>query len=59
MFPRIGGPNFGRVNARYYRGAAPEKPDYDNLATLGIKTLVDLRSDDADITEKAVAGRSA
>ena len=47
--------NFARVAPTYYRGAAPEPADYASLAALGIKTLVDLRSDDIDSAEKALA----
>lgn len=47
--------NFGRVNGNYYRGAQPKGQDYAALATLGVKTLVDLTSDDADGSEKAMA----
>ncbi|HXG93509.1 MAG TPA: dual specificity protein phosphatase family protein [Blastocatellia bacterium] len=34
--------NFGRVNENYYRGAQPEKRDYAALASLGVKTVVDV-----------------
>ena len=47
--------NFARVNANYYRGAQPEGGDYADLARLGIKTIINLTSDDADATEKATA----
>jgi tyrosine-protein phosphatase SIW14 len=50
---RIHVDNFGRVNATYYRGAQPEGSDYTDLATLGIKTVINLTSDDADANEKA------
>jgi uncharacterized protein (TIGR01244 family) len=43
--PRID--NFGRINANYYRGAQPNGRDYADLAALGVKTLIDLTSDDA------------
>jgi tyrosine-protein phosphatase SIW14 len=48
----IGIDNFGRVNLTYYRGAEPDDQDYASLAALGIKTVVDLRSDDIDPNEK-------
>jgi tyrosine-protein phosphatase SIW14 len=47
--------NFGRVNSNYYRGAQPAGRDYANLASLGIKTLINLTSDDADASEKTMA----
>jgi len=47
--------NFGRVDAALYRGAQPEGRDYDDLKKLGIKTIVNLTSDDADPNEKASA----
>jgi len=37
--------NFGRVNAQYYRGAQPTGRDYADLATLGIRTIIDLTQD--------------
>jgi tyrosine-protein phosphatase SIW14 len=49
--------NFGKVNDRYYRGAQPERSDYADLATLGVKTIVDLR-DDAETYAKASAERA-
>ena len=50
--------NFGRVNEHYYRGAQPKGHDYADLAALGIKTLIDLTSDDATADEKVMAERS-
>lgn len=37
--------NFGLVNANYYRGAQPEGRDYADLASLGVKTVIDLQAD--------------
>jgi protein tyrosine/serine phosphatase len=37
--------NFGQMDARFYRGAQPKEHDYSQLAALGIKTVIDLRSD--------------
>jgi tyrosine-protein phosphatase SIW14 len=50
--------NFGRVNDNYYRGAQPEGRDYTDLAAIGVKTLVNLTSDDADPGERAMAERA-
>jgi tyrosine-protein phosphatase SIW14 len=47
--------NFGRVNDNYYRGAQPEGRDYKDLAAIGVKTLVNLTSDDADPGERAMS----
>jgi len=44
--------NFGRVSDSYYRGAQPEGRDYDALARLGVKTIINLTSDDADPSEQ-------
>jgi protein tyrosine/serine phosphatase len=37
--------NFGRTDDNYYRGAQPESRDYDDLAGLGVKTVIDLTRD--------------
>jgi tyrosine-protein phosphatase SIW14 len=42
---RISIDNFGQVNAGYYRGAQPDPDDYDDLAALGVKTVIDLQRD--------------
>jgi protein tyrosine/serine phosphatase len=42
---RISIDNFGEINANYYRGAQPEGRDYHDLATLGVKTVIDLQAD--------------
>jgi protein tyrosine/serine phosphatase len=47
--------NFGRINSNYYRGAQPEGRDYADLAALGIKTLINLTSDDAQANEESMA----
>ena len=44
-FPNIGIKNFGKMDDRFFRGAQPEEKDYNSLAALGIKTIVDLRDD--------------
>ena len=50
--------NFGRVDATYYRGAQPKGRDYADLAGLGVKTLIDLTSDDSDPAEQAMSERA-
>ena len=44
-FPHITIKNFGQMDAHFYRGAQPKPEDYQALATLGIKTIIDLRDD--------------
>jgi protein tyrosine/serine phosphatase len=53
--PAIGIDNFGRVDARLYRGAQPGERDFSDLKALGVKTVVNLTSDDADPDEQAMA----
>lgn len=50
--------NFGRVNANYFRGAQPIGRDYADLAALGIKTVINLTSDDAEADEPSMAARA-
>jgi protein tyrosine/serine phosphatase len=35
--------NFGCVNESFYRGAQPKESDYEELARMGIKTVIDLQ----------------
>lgn len=44
----VGVSNFGKVEDFYYRGAQPKDDEYDRLAVLGIKTIIDLRDDPKD-----------
>jgi len=50
--------NFGRINQSYYRGAQPEGRDYADLAALGIKTVINLTSDDAQTNEESMVERA-
>ena len=50
--------NFARVDANYYRGAQPTGHDYEDLAALGVRTVIDLTSDDSDPAEPAAAKRA-
>lgn len=43
--PRIQIDNFGEISANYFRGAQPQGHDYEDLATAGIKTVIDLTQD--------------
>ena len=51
--PAIGIDNLARVNDTYYRGAQPEGDDYAALAALGVKTVINLTSDDAVADEQS------
>jgi protein tyrosine/serine phosphatase len=37
--------NFGQMDERFYRGAQPKKEDYQELAALGIHTVIDLQAE--------------
>jgi protein-tyrosine phosphatase len=50
--------NFGRISPTYYRGAQPKGRDYADLAALGVKTLINLTSDDASADEKGMAEKA-
>jgi protein tyrosine/serine phosphatase len=42
-FPAAGVPNFHRVNQHVYRGGQPTDTGWNSLASMGVKTIVDLR----------------
>jgi protein tyrosine/serine phosphatase len=48
--------NFGKANDHYYRGAQPGRNDYGDLASIGVKTVIDLtrdgRSDEKGLVER-------
>lgn len=50
--------NFGRVSPTYYRGAQPEGRDYADLAALGVKTVINLTSDDALAEEPGMVAQA-
>ena len=50
--------NFGRISATYYRGAQPEAGDYADLAALGVKTVINLTSDDALAEEPGLVAKA-
>jgi protein tyrosine/serine phosphatase len=50
--------NFGRISATYYRGAQPDGHDYADLAALGVKTVIDLTSDDTAPNEAALTAQA-
>ena len=45
--------NFGQMDERFYRGAQPKEEDYKDLASLGIKTIIDLRDDPTSYERRA------
>jgi len=45
--------NFGQMDEHFFRGAQPGAEDYKDLATLGIKTIIDLRDDPASYSKHA------
>lgn len=50
--------NFGRIDNNYYRGAQPTKQGFEQLAGMGIKTVINLRqpfffSEESFLREKA------
>jgi tyrosine-protein phosphatase SIW14 len=50
--------NFARVSATYFRGAQPAGQDYADLAALGVKTVINLTSFDAQPDEQALVERN-
>jgi len=44
--------NFHKVDNNFYRGSQPDKKDFQNLAVLGIKTIINLRNEDKDDISK-------
>ncbi|MGH9410334.1 MAG: fused DSP-PTPase phosphatase/NAD kinase-like protein [Vicinamibacterales bacterium] len=46
--------NFGRVSDTYFRGGQPDGHDYADLASAGVKTIINLTSDDAQANERAM-----
>ena len=43
--PKVTIKNFGQMDERFFRGAQPKEDAYGQLASLGIKTVIDLRED--------------
>lgn len=48
--------NFGKINDHIYRGGQPEGDNYRKLIELGVKTIVDLRSDSEPGAKAAAEG---
>ena len=53
-FAQIKIKNFGQMDERFYRGAQPKEGDYQSLAALGIKTVIDLRDEPTAYERPAV-----
>lgn len=53
-FPNVKISNFGKMDERFYRGARPEQGDYQALAALGIKTVIDLTDNSRSYEQPAV-----
>jgi uncharacterized protein (TIGR01244 family) len=51
-------PNFHTVNAHIYRGGQPREGGLRRLAALGVKTVINLRDDDARAREEEREARS-
>jgi protein tyrosine/serine phosphatase len=45
--------NFGEMDDHFFRGAQPKKEDYQTLASLGVKTVIDLRDDAKDYAKSS------
>lgn len=43
-------PNFQQVNERFYRGGQPKPGSLKRLAEMGVKTVINLRGEDGDIS---------
>jgi protein tyrosine/serine phosphatase len=46
--------NFGCINENYFRGAQPKRSDYKSLASLGVKSVVDLEDQGASYEPEMV-----
>lgn len=46
--------NFGQMDDRFFRGAQPKEGEYQELAALGIKTVIDLRDDPEEYEKRNV-----
>ena len=46
--------NFGQMDDRFFRGGQPKENDYQQLAALGIKTVIDLQDSPKDYEKRDV-----
>ena len=56
--PQVTIDNFAKVNSTYYRGAQPVGQDYNDLAALGIKTIIDFTDEDSQPGEQAATEKA-
>jgi protein tyrosine/serine phosphatase len=53
-FPNVKIKNFGQMDERFFRGARPKDEDYQALAALGVKTIIDLTDNSMEYEKPAV-----
>jgi protein tyrosine/serine phosphatase len=53
-FPNVKIKNFGQMDDRFFRGARPKDEDYQALAALGVKTIIDLTDNSIEYEKPAV-----
>ena len=53
-FPNVKIKNFGQMDERFFRGARPSAKDYQSLAQLGVKTIIDLTDNSREYEQPAV-----
>lgn len=53
-FPNVKIENFGQMDERFFRGGRPKDNDYQALAALGVKTIIDLTDNSRAEEEPAV-----
>ena len=46
--------NFGQMDDRFFRGGQPKENDYQQLAVLGIKTVIDLQKEPTEYEKRGV-----
>ena len=56
-FPNVKIKNFGQMDERFFRGGRPEDQDYAALASLGVKTIIDL-TDNSKAEEQPAVERA-
>jgi protein tyrosine/serine phosphatase len=54
QFPNVKIKNFGQMDDRFYRGGRPRDEDYQALAELGVKTIIDLTDNSREYEQPAV-----
>lgn len=53
-FPNVKIKNFGQMDERFFRGSRPKDEDYQALAALGVKTIIDLTDNSMEYEKPAV-----